>query len=74
MYGILLASPLVKFLHCQCNQVDCVTAEKTWAKLEEALTQINNLNASGLSFEELYRLFSESGFCSGQLFVSQCCL
>ena len=29
--------------------------EKTWAVLEAAIHEINNHNASGLSFEELYR-------------------
>jgi hypothetical protein len=35
----------------------CVIAgtEKTWAVLESAIHEINNHNASGLSFEELYR-------------------
>lgn len=30
-------------------------AEKTWKVLEDAIHEINNHNASGLSFEELYR-------------------
>ena len=30
-------------------------AEKTWKVLEDAIQEINNHNASGLSFEELYR-------------------
>ena len=30
-------------------------AEKTWKVLESAIHEINNQNASGLSFEELYR-------------------
>lgn len=30
-------------------------AEKTWTLLENAIQEINNHNASGLSFEELYR-------------------
>ena len=29
--------------------------EKTWSVLEAAIHEINNHNASGLSFEELYR-------------------
>ena len=29
--------------------------EKTWKVLEDAIHEINNHNASGLSFEELYR-------------------
>lgn len=31
-------------------------AEKTWKLLEHAIHEIYNRNASGLSFEELYRL------------------
>ena len=30
-------------------------ADKTWKVLEDAIHEINNHNASGLSFEELYR-------------------
>ena len=30
-------------------------SEKTWKVLEDAIHEINNHNASGLSFEELYR-------------------
>jgi hypothetical protein len=30
-------------------------AENTWQLLENAIHEINNHNASGLSFEELYR-------------------
>jgi cullin 3 len=30
-------------------------AEKTWKILEDAIHEIYNHNASGLSFEELYR-------------------
>ncbi len=30
-------------------------AENTWAVLKAAILEINNHNASGLSFEELYR-------------------
>jgi hypothetical protein len=30
-------------------------AEKTWKVLEDAINEIHNQNASGLSFEELYR-------------------
>ena len=30
-------------------------AETTWQLLEKAIGEINNHNASGLSFEELYR-------------------
>ena len=30
-------------------------AEKTWKVLNDAIHEINNHNASGLSFEELYR-------------------
>ena len=33
----------------------CYPAEKTWKVLEDAVHEINNHNASGLSFEELYR-------------------
>ena len=32
-----------------------LTAEKTWKVLNDAIHEINNHNASGLSFEELYR-------------------
>ncbi|CAM8979981.1 hypothetical protein QQ045_000720 [Rhodiola kirilowii] len=35
--------------------VDPKYAEKTWKILEDAITEIYNHNASGLSFEELYR-------------------
>ena len=36
--------------------VDPKYAEKTWKVLEHAIHEIYNHNASGLSFEELYRL------------------
>lgn len=36
--------------------VDPKYAEKTWKILEHAIHEIYNHNASGLSFEELYRL------------------
>jgi len=32
-----------------------IFTEKTWKVLEAAIHEINNHNASGLSFEELYR-------------------
>lgn len=38
--------------------VDPKYAEKTWKVLEDAIKEIYNRNASGLSFEELYRSFS----------------
>jgi hypothetical protein len=31
--------------------------EKSWTKLHDAIREIYNHNASGLSFEELYRLY-----------------
>lgn len=37
--------------------VDPKYAEKTWKILEHAIHEIYNHNASGLSFEELYRSF-----------------
>ena len=37
-----------------------VPAEKTWKVLEDAIHEINNHNASGLSFEELYRFAHSS--------------
>lgn len=37
------------------QSVNCPAAEKTWTLLENAIKEINNHNASGLSFEELYR-------------------
>lgn len=39
--------------------VDPKYAEKTWKILEHAIHEIYNHNASGLSFEELYRSISE---------------
>lgn len=36
-------------------ELDPQYAEKTWKVLEDAIHHINNHNASGLSFEELYR-------------------
>lgn len=41
--------------------VDPKYADKTWKILEHAINEIYNRNASGLSFEELYRLIF-SGF------------
>lgn len=32
-----------------------IAADKTWGVLESAIEEIHNQNASGLSFEELYR-------------------
>lgn len=45
-----------------CNHVSVPTlcAEKTWKVLEDAIHEINNHNASGLSFEELYRCVERS--------------
>jgi cullin 3 len=40
--------------------VDPKYAEKTWKILEHAIHEIYNHNASGLSFEELYRFCSRS--------------
>jgi hypothetical protein len=40
--------------------------EKSWKKLHDAIREIYNHNASGLSFEELYRLHISSA--SGPLF------
>ena len=40
--------------------VDPKYAEKTWKILEHAIHEIYNHNASGLSFEELYRYTSLS--------------
>lgn len=39
-------------------EMDPKYAEKTWKLLEHAIHEIYNHNASGLSFEELYRYFS----------------
>jgi cullin 3 len=36
-------------------EMDPKYAEKTWKILEDAIHEIYNHNASGLSFEELYR-------------------
>ena len=36
-------------------EMDPQYAEKTWRILEDAIQQVYNHNASGLSFEELYR-------------------
>lgn len=50
--------------------VDPKYADKTWKVLEHAIHEIYNHNASGLSFEELYRFvpslprFFSSSFCS----------
>lgn len=38
--------------------VDPKYADKTWKILEHAINEIYNHNASGLSFEELYRYIS----------------
>lgn len=38
--------------------VDPKYAEKTWRILEHAIDEIYNHNASGLSFEELYRFIT----------------
>lgn len=40
--------------------VDPKYADKTWQILERAIHQIYNQDASGLSFEELYRSFIAS--------------
>ncbi|GJS33095.1 putative RNA-directed DNA polymerase, partial [Tanacetum coccineum] len=55
--------------------VDPKYAEKTWKVLEHAIHEIYNRNASGLSFEELYRvihpenygLLLNAGLCPSQL-------
>ncbi|THU69709.1 hypothetical protein C4D60_Mb08t17240 [Musa balbisiana] len=38
-------------------ELDPNYAERTWRVLEHAIHEIYNHNASGLSFEELYRIF-----------------
>ena len=40
------------------HRLSRVLADKTWKVLEDAIHEINNHNASGLSFEELYRCAS----------------
>ena len=41
-------------------------ADKTWKVLEDAIAEIHNQNASGLSFEELYRcVMVVVGLCCG---------
>ena len=37
-------------------ETDPLFFEKSWKKLHDAIREIYNHNASGLSFEELYRL------------------
>ena len=37
-------------------EVDPKFFDKSWKKLDDAIREIYNHNASGLSFEELYRL------------------
>jgi hypothetical protein len=41
--------------HCPHLADASLHAENTWKLLEAAIGEINNHNASGLSFEELYR-------------------
>lgn len=48
--------------------VDPKYAEKTWTILEHAIKEIYNHNASGLSFEELYR-FATLAFASKLKFM-----
>ena len=43
--------------------MDLCFADKTWKVLEDAIHEINNHNASGLSFEELYRQATCSSLC-----------
>lgn len=60
--------------------VDPKYAEKTWKILEHAIHEIYNHNASGLSFEELYRfacflflrfiLFHKIFICEFAVFLS----
>lgn len=63
-YSIRLAKDILIFYPIQNRQgtlvaeailIFKITAEKTWKVLEDAVHEINNHNASGLSFEELYR-------------------
>ena len=51
--------------------VDPKYAEKTWKILEHAIQEIYNHNASGLSFEELYRFsqFVPSSLILGCLYM-----
>ena len=58
--AMALVMPHTPDLQSSCMQLTegscaCVHAEKTWKVLEDAIHEINNHNASGLSFEELYR-------------------
>lgn len=48
----------------------CVGIEKTWGILERAINEINNHNASGLSFEELYRCGLVGLFLRSVFFVN----
>lgn len=40
------------------HRLSRMLVDKTWKVLEDAIHEINNHNASGLSFEELYRCAS----------------
>jgi hypothetical protein len=48
-------SPRATTLSPPPKQKNTHHTEKTWRVLEAAIHEINNHNASGLSFEELYR-------------------
>jgi cullin 3 len=54
-------------------EMDPRYAEKTWKILEDAIHEIYNHNASGLSFEELYRYSDVILICSELLGVCIVC-
>jgi hypothetical protein len=59
-----------------CKQLSACArrAEKTWKVLEDAIHEINNHNASGLSFEELYRCISLFQLCLKKHMALACTL
>lgn len=58
-----LACGLVPNTHCACPLAARICpADNTWQLLESAIHEINSHNASGLSFEELYRYGDVWGF------------
>lgn len=54
------ADTIPRCMHCD------TAADKTWKILEDAIHQIHNQNASGLSFEELYRCVAWLCRCNTQ--------
>ena len=66
-------SEIEDLVFCRIPDMSLCFADKTWKVLEDAIHEINNHNASGLSFEELYRQATCSSLCKWAIFSPASC-